>query len=311
MNPNISRYLKITPELQEAVKNQQPIVALESTIIAHGLPYPENVRVATLLEQTIRDEGAIPATLALLDGLIHVGLEPEELESIASGKAVEKVSRRDFARVLATNTMGATTVSATLMVCQLMGIRVFATGGIGGVHRQVEKSWDISADLQEIARTDATVVAAGVKSILDIPKTLEALETLGVPVATYQADQVPAFYSRQSGIKSPRRLDEVKDLAREMALKWGLGIHGGFLLNCPIPEAHEIPMSTMEPLIEVAMTKAKEQGIEGKETTPFLLKELREQSAGLTLEANIKLAQNNSAIASKLAMAYSEEITNY
>ena len=299
------KYLDISKEVLEARAAGRPIVALESTIISHGMPYPENLETAKSLEAMLRKEGVAAATIALMDGVIKVGLSPSELEALSREASVVKVSRRDFGRVIARKQMGATTVAATLMVCHMAGIRVFATGGIGGVHRDVAASWDISADLRELSLSSTLCVSSGVKSILDIKKTLEALETLGVPVMTWRSGDFPAFYCQKSGELSPSRVDEAIDCARELATGWDLGLPGGALLAVPIPEEHGLLESEMEGIIERALAEASEKSIAGKGLTPFLLKKVNAFSQGRSLKANRALIRQNVAVAAKVAVALS------
>jgi pseudouridine-5'-phosphate glycosidase len=279
------------------------VVALESTIVAHGMPYPDNLRTGQLLEQTVRDH-AVPATIAVIDGALAVGISAAELERIASEKTVEKVSRRDLPFVIASRALGATTVSATMIGAARAGIAVFATGGIGGVHREVNETFDISADLAELGRTNVCVVCAGAKSILDLPRTLEVLETLGVPVVGWGTNELPAFFTRTSGIALERRVDDAAQMARVLDAKWTLGLEGGVVLAVPPPESAALAQSDIDPVIAAALEKAHALGIRGKATTPFLLREIREATAGKSLATNIALAVQNARVAAEVAVAY-------
>jgi len=294
--------LCFSPEVAQARAEGRALVALESTIITHGMPWPQNRDTARLVEQDIRDAGAVPATIAILDGLIHIGLDAPTLDRLAQAQDVMKLSRADLAVCLATGRMGATTVAATMICAHLAGIAVFATGGIGGVHRGAEDSFDISADLQELAKTPVTVVAAGAKAILDIPKTLEVLETLGVPVITYGQDALPAFWSRDSGLPAPLRLDRPAQIARSHRVRAALGLAGGQLVTNPIPADAEIPRAEIMPVIEEALAAAKAQGISAKQVTPFLLARIFEQTQGRSLTANIALVRSNAHLGAQIAM---------
>lgn len=293
--------ITLSPEVQNAMDANQPVVALESTIITHGMPYPQNLETARLVEQEVRDHGAVPATIAILDGQIHVGLTDAQLEQLAQAKGVAKLSRADLAACLATGGTGATTVAATMICAQRAGVAVFATGGIGGVHQGAEESFDISADLQELAQTAVTVVAAGAKAILDLPKTWEVLETLGVPVIAYGQDQLPAFWSRASGIKAPLRMDDAATIARGHHLRGALGLPGGQLIANPIPVDAEIPAATLAPIIAQATADAAKHGISGKGVTPYLLQRIFELTEGRSLDANIALVLNNARLAAGIA----------
>lgn len=279
----------------------QPIVALESTIITHGMPWPQNLEVAQQVERAVRDGGAVPATIAVLDGTLHVGLDDEQLTKLAQAKNVAKLSRADIAVCMAQGGTGATTVAATMIAAHLAGISVFATGGIGGVHQGAEDSFDISADLQELAQTPVTVVAAGAKAILDLPKTFEVLETLGVPVITVGQDEIPAFWSRSSGLSAPLRMDTAAEIAKAQMMRTALGLSGGQLVTNPIPEADEIPRDVILPIIETAMAEATAQGIAGKSVTPFLLQRIFELTEGRSLASNISLVLNNARLATEIA----------
>lgn len=278
------------------------IVALESTIITHGMPYPQNIEVAQQVEGDIRDAGAAPATIAVLDGTLHVGLEADQLSRLAQSKGVAKLSRADIAACIATGGTGATTVAATMIAANLAGIYVFATGGIGGVHKGAEDSFDISADLMELAQTAVTVVAAGAKAILDVAKTLEVLETQGVPVVAYGQDAFPAFWSRGSKLKSPLRMDDAAQIARAHQTRAALGLAGGQLIANPIPQDAEIPSAIMDPIIATAQSDAKNAGITGKGVTPYLLQRIFELTEGRSLEANIALVRNNARLAAQIAL---------
>ena len=294
-------YLEIKPEVREALANGKAVVALESTIIAHGMPYPKNVETALAVEDVIRKNGAIPATIAIIDGVIKVGLTPEEIEYLGTAKGVMKVSRRDFPVVMAKKMDGATTVAGTMMAAAMAGIKVFVTGGIGGVHRGAGETHDISADLEELKQTNVTVVCAGVKSILDIPGTLEYLETKGVPVVTCGGDYFPAFYSRSSGIPAELREDDPQVIADMIRVKDELGLGGGMLVACPVPEEDEIPFEKMDGVIKEALKECEEQGVKGKRITPFLLSKVKDLTEGASLEANIKLVLHNADIGSRIA----------
>ncbi|MFO1203573.1 MAG: pseudouridine-5'-phosphate glycosidase [Tabrizicola sp.] len=293
--------LTLSPEVAEARANGAPIVALESTIITHGMPFPQNVETARRVEAEIRAHGAVPATIAIMDRQIHVGLTDGELEALGQAKNVAKLSRADLAACLATGGTGATTVAATMICARLAGISVFATGGIGGVHRGAETSFDISADLRELAETPVSVVAAGAKAILDLPKTLEYLETLGVPVIAYGQDDFPAFWSRSSGLKSPLRMDTAAAIASAHRMRARLGLPGGQLVANPIPPEAEIPRAEIMPHIEAALAEAEAKGIAAKAVTPFLLQRIFELTQGRSLTANIALVQNNARLGAAIA----------
>ncbi len=293
--------LHYSPEVAAAKAAGSPVVALESTIITHGMPYPQNVETARRVEAAVREAGAVPATIAVLAGRIHVGLGEEELVALGQARNVMKLSRADLAVCLATGRTGSTTVSATMICARLAGIDVFATGGIGGVHRGAEKSFDVSADLRELAETPVSVVSAGAKAILDLPKTLEMLETLGVPVITVGQDEFPAFWSRSSGLASPLRLDTAATIAAAHVTRARLGLPGGQLVANPIPAAAEIPRAEMIPFVEQALAEAAAQGIAAKAVTPFLLRRIFELTGGRSLTANIALVLNNAKFAAILA----------
>jgi pseudouridine-5'-phosphate glycosidase len=288
-------------EVAEARAKGAPIVALESTIITHGMPYPQNVETARRVEETVRQGGATPATIAVIAGALHVGLNGSQLDALGQAKDVMKLSRADMAACLASGRTGATTVAATMIAARLAGIEVFATGGIGGVHRGAETSFDISADLHELAQTPVTVIAAGAKAILDLPKTLEVLETLGVPVIAYGQDDLPAFWSRQSGLKAPLRMDSPAEIAAAHRMRGALGLPGGQLVANPIPAEAEIPSDVLAPHIAKALSEAEAQGIAAKAVTPFLLQRIFELTHGASLEANIALVLNNARLGAKIA----------
>ena len=293
--------LSFAPDVAKALKSGAPVVALESTIITHGMPYPDNLATARAVEQDIRDQGAVPATIALMDGMIHIGLSDADLERLAQTTDAKKISRADLALCLSMGWTGATTVAATMICAHLAGISVFATGGIGGVHRGAETTFDISADLAELGQTPVTVVAAGPKAILDIPKTLEVLETQGVPVIAYGQDALPAFWSRSCGITAPLRMDDAAQIAAAHLMRARLGLTGGQLIANPIPEPDEIPHDKIGPIIEQALIAAEQQGIAAKEVTPFLLGHILNLTAGASLTANIALVRNNARLAARIA----------
>jgi len=298
--------MKISQEVKEALSNNDPVVALESTIISHGMPYPENLDMARKIERIVRDEGAVPATIAIIAGVIHVGLNEDELVKLAQGSCVMKVSKRDIAYAISEKKDGATTVSATLLLAEKAGINVFATGGIGGVHRFAENTFDISRDLEELASCNVAVVSAGAKAILDLPKTLEYLETKGVEVIGYQTDSFPAFYTRESELSVTHRLDEPEAIARLMYAKWRLPLQGGIVIANPIPEEHSIPSEWIDEKINYALEEASSQGIKGKDTTPFLLSRVKELTEGSSLKANLELVYNNAVLAARIAKSYSQ-----
>ena len=289
----------ISDEVQNAINKKMPIVALESTIIAHGLAYPFNIQIAEEIENIIREKNATPATIALIDGIIRIGLEKKQIEFIATNRNVRKTSKREIPFVLSDKGHGATTVS-------LAGIKVFATGGIGGVHKDGQNTFDISSDLTELSTTNVAVVCAGAKSILDIGLTLEKLETLNVPVIGYQTDDFPAFYSRESGFGVDYNADSAQRVAEIMQIKWELGINGGLLIGCPISEKDEIPYDTMKEYINKALKEAEKESIRGKYLTPFLLKEIHNSTRGKSINANMSLIKNNASIAAEIACAYSQ-----
>ncbi|MFP4210420.1 MAG: pseudouridine-5'-phosphate glycosidase [Alkalispirochaeta sp.] len=297
------RNLQISGDVREALAAGRAVVALESTIISHGMPYPRNVETAREVEEVVRSRGGVPATVAIFDGAFHVGLRDEEIERLGREEGVMKVSRRDLGIVLATHRTGATTVATTMIGAHLAGIRLFATGGTGGVHRGYQETLDVSADLPELGRTPVAVVSAGVKSILDIPRTLEYLETLGVPVITYRSDEFPAFYSRESGLPAPLRLDSPESVAATLAAHWSIPSAGGALIANPIPPEDAIAYGEIEGIIERAVAEAEERGIRGKDLTPFLLGRIVELSGGRSLAANIALVKHNARIATEIAVA--------
>ncbi|QFT93002.1 Pseudouridine-5'-phosphate glycosidase [Roseovarius sp. THAF9] len=299
--------LQFSPEVATARAEARPIVALESTIITHGMPYPKNLETAWQVEDAVRDAGATPATIAVLDGQLHIGLDEGQLETLAKAQNVAKLSRADLAVCLATGGTGATTVAATMIAAHAAGIATFATGGIGGVHRGAETSFDISADLQELAQTPVTVVCAGAKAILDLPKTLEVLETLGVPVIAYGQDSLPAFWSATSNLPAPLRLDDAHAIARAHLSRAALGLPGGQLVANPIPTAAEIPATEITPIIENATREATAKGITGKAVTPFLLDRIYTLTEGRSLDANIALVVNNARLAAKIAICLTNE----
>lgn len=293
--------MTFSPEVAEARAYGLPIVALESTIITHGMPYPQNLDTARAVEAEVRAAGAVPATIAIMDGQIHIGLTGTELEVLAQAEGVAKLSRADLAACLARGGLGATTVAATMICAARAGIHVFATGGIGGVHKGAEDTFDISADLRELAHTPVTVIAAGAKAILDLPKTLEVLETLGVPVIAHGQDAFPAFWSRDSGLPAPLRADSAAEIAQAHLMRGRLGVPGGQLVANPIPVASEIPASTLAPIIAQAQSEADAKGIAGKAVTPFLLNRLFELTDGATLTSNIALVLNNARLGAAVA----------
>jgi pseudouridine-5'-phosphate glycosidase len=298
--------LAVAGEVRDALAAGRPVVALESTIISHGMPYPRNVQTAREVEQLVRDAGAVPATVAVLHGVPRIGLDDAELDLLGSDEHVRKVSIRDLPYVIARGEHGATTVASTMRLAALAGIRVFVTGGLGGVHRGAENSMDVSADLTELSLTDVAVVSAGVKSLLDIGRTLEVLETLGVPVVTVGSDDFPSFYSRCSGFRSPLRLDTAGEVARTMRAKWQLGLAGGVVVANPIPAAEEIPEAEISRLIDQAIGEADRRGITGAAVTPYLLGRIVELSGGESLRANIALVKHNATFGAQLAVAWSE-----
>lgn len=297
--------LHFSAEVKAAIENKKPIVALESTIISHGMPYPKNVATAREVEKIVRANGAIPATIAILNGNIHVGLDDDQMELLGNSKGVWKVSLRDLPYVVSQKLNGATTVAATMRIASMAGIKIFVTGGIGGVHRGAETTMDISADLTEMTQTNVAVVSAGVKSILDIGLTLEYLETLGVPVVTFGSPDFPSFYSRKSGFATPLQLNTPKDIAALLETKWSMGLNGSVMIANPIPADKEYPFEKMEGHIEAALNAAKEKNVSGKETTPFILKFISDATGGESLESNISLVFNNAELGARIAVELS------
>lgn len=303
---NYQNYLSITPEIEEALKNNKPVVALESTILSHGMPYPENISFAHKVEEIVRSEGAIPATIAIIGGKLKVGLNAEELEIMCKAENVGKVSRRDVPVYLVTGQTGATTVATTMLIAALAGVKIFATGGIGGVHRGATETMDISADLQELAHTSVCVVSAGCKSILDIGLTLEYLETFGVPVLGYQTEDFPAFYTRKSGHKVDYACKDALEIAKILKTKWDLNMNGGVIVGNPIDEKYSLDFDKMESVINKALQMAKQDGIKGKNTTPYLLAHIKDLTGGESLASNLELAYSNARVASKIAVEFSK-----
>ncbi|ERT69605.1 MAG: pseudouridine-5'-phosphate glycosidase [Cetobacterium somerae] len=304
---NLAKYLEISKEVREALENNKPVVALESTIISHGMPYPQNVETALKVEEIVRENGAVPATIAILNGKLKVGLSKEEVDYLGKkGLEVTKASRRDIPAILASEDDGATTVASTMIIAALAGIKVFATGGIGGVHRGAETTMDISADLEELAMTDVAVVCAGAKSILDIGLTLEFLETKGVPVLGYQTKELPAFYTRKSGFKVDYKMDTPEQIAKTLKAKWDVNLKGGVVIANPIPEEFAMDFDTITNAINNAVAEAEEKGIKGKDSTPFLLAKVKDITKGKSLESNIQLVFNNAKLASEIAKNYCE-----
>ena len=300
----LNSYLDVHPEVENALNSKQPIVALESTIISHGMPYPENIETALMVEDTVRANNAIPATIAIIKGRLKVGLTKKEIEFLATNDEVRKISRRDLAIAVSQKLSGSTTVASTMIIANLAIIPVFATGGIGGVHRGAEKTLDISADLEELSRTNVCVVCAGAKSILDIGLTLEYLETKGVPIIGYKTSDLPAFYSSKSGFNVDYRVDSAFDISEILKTKWSLSINGGVLITNPIPKTFELELTMMNEAINKAIIEAEKEKITGKEITPYLLSKVNEITQGKSLNANIKLIQNNAVLASKIAIHY-------
>lgn len=304
----MNKYLKISPEVQFALDNNRPVVALESTIISHGMPYPQNVQTAETVENIIRDNGCVPATIAIINGVMTVGCPSEEIDMLGrAGTTVPKVSRRDLPVIIASGSMGATTVATTMYIAHLAGIDVFATGGIGGAHRNSEKTMDISADLDELQQTGVMVVCAGAKSILDIGLTLECLETRGVPVVGYRTNDMPAFYTQKSGFRVDYRLDTPAEIARAFAVKKAIGMQGGMLVVNPIPDAYAMDSDYIAENINRAVAEAESLGIHGKETTPYLLDKIQKLTGGRSLAANIQLVYNNARLASEIAKELCKE----
>lgn len=303
---NLTQYLDIAPEIKAAVAAGRPVVALESTILSHGMPYPENLAFAARVEKVIRDEGAVPATMAIIDGRMKAGLTEPELERMCRAEGVAKVSRRDLPILLARGGTGATTVASTMILASLAGVRIFATGGIGGVHRGAQQTMDISADLQELAHTPVAVVCAGAKMILDIGLTLEYLETMGVPVLGLDTDDFPSFYCRKSGFGVDYNAKTPADAARVAKVKWDLGLAGGLLIGNPVPEEYSMDFDEMSGVIDRALAAAKEAGVRGKDTTPFLLAHIVEYTGGRSLATNIELACHNARMAARIAVEYAK-----
>lgn len=302
----LSSFLDVSPEVADALANSSALVALESTIISHGMPYPQNVETALRVEQEVRDHGAVPATMAIMDGRLKIGLTEAEVEQLGkAGHSVIKTSRRDIPFVVASGKLGATTVAATMILAAQAGINVFATGGLGGVHRGAELSFDVSADLQELAKTDVAVVCAGPKSILDIALTREYLETFGVPVIGYQCDNLPAFYVRDSRYPVDYRLDSAQEIADVLKVKWSMPLAGGVIIGNPVPAEYAMPNEVIDAAIQQAVNELEEQGIGGKDSTPFLLKRVVEITGGDSLETNIQLVLNNARVAAQIAVAMS------
>lgn len=298
----MNQHLEISPEVKEALANGRPVVALESTIISHGMPYPQNVETALKVEQTIRDNGAVPATIAIIGGKLKAGCTPDEIEYLGKkGQAVTKASRRDLPVLIARKADGATTVTTTMIIAAMAGIKVFATGGIGGVHRGAETTMDISADLEELAKTPVMVICAGAKSILDLQLTLEYLETKGVPVIGYGTDELPAFYTRHSGLKVDYRIDSPEELAAAFRAKLEMQLEGGMLVTNPIPEEFSLDADYINAAIDRAIDEANRKGIKGKQTTPFLLAAIKDITGGNSLAANIQLVLNNARLAARTA----------
>lgn len=300
----MNKYVEASQEVKEALESGKPVVALESTIISHGMPYPKNVETALEVERIIRENGAVPATIGIIGGVLKAGLTEDEIDYMGKTSGIAKVSRRDINYIVSEKLDGATTVASTMIIAEMAGIRIFATGGIGGVHRGAETTMDISADLEELAGTDVAVVCAGAKSILDIGLTLEYLETKGVPVYGYGTEELPAFYTRKSGFKVDYRIDEPKEMAEVLKAKWDLGLKGGALIANPIPEAYSMDEAFITKVIEDAVTEANEKGIKGKDTTPFLLAKIKEITGGDSLESNIQLVYSNAKVAAQVAVEY-------
>ena len=302
----LEKYLQVHPEVQKAVAAGQPVVALESTIISHGMPYPKNIEMAKNVSKIIRENGAIPATIAIIDGVLKVGLTEEEIEFLGTSKDVVKASRRDLPFIISKKLTGATTVATTMILADLAGVKVFATGGIGGVHRGAETTFDISADLQELANTNVAVICAGAKSILDIGLTLEYLETNGVPVIGFGTDEMPAFYTRRSGFGVDYRVDSSMEVAQALKAKWDLNLKGGMVIGNPIPEEFEMDYDTINNAIESALKEAEEKNIVGKNVTPFLLDKVKTITDGKSLESNIELVYNNAKVAAQITKDLSD-----
>ena len=301
----MNSYLDLNPEVRQALAANKPVVALESTIISHGMPYPKNLETAMQVSQTVRDNWAVPATIAIINGRLKAGLTKSEIELLAkAGQKVIKTSRRDLPYVVSKKLNGATTVAATMIIAKLAGIKIFATGGIGGVHRGAQETFDVSADLQELAHTSVAVVCAGAKAILDLNLTLEYLETQGVPVLGYQTEELPAFYTRKSGLKVDYRLDSPQEIASFLKSKWALKLKGGVVVANPVPEAYQMDYDVIMKTIDDALLEATKLGIKGKESTPFLLEKIADLTQGESLETNIKLVLNNAALAAQVACSF-------
>lgn len=299
--------VRVNSEVEKALKEHKPVIALESTIISHGMPYPQNVETAMKVESIIREHGGVPATVGLVDGEGVVGLTPEEIEEMGKrGMSIPKVSRRDLPMIIAEKSWGATTVATTMILASMAGVEFFVTGGIGGVHRGAESTFDISADLEELGRTNVTVICAGAKAILDLPKTLEVLETKGVPVLGYQTSELPAFYTRTSGLKVDYAIKDAKDAANIVKAKRNLGLNGGILITNPIPEQYSMDPEVINKVIDEAIKEMDEKGIKGKQCTPFLLAKIAEITEGKSLAANIQLVFNNAAVGTEIAKEYSK-----
>jgi Uncharacterized enzyme involved in pigment biosynthesis len=299
--------IRVNPEVEKALKEKRPVIALESTIISHGMPYPQNVETAMKVESIIREHGGVPATVGLVDGVGVVGLTPAEIEEMGKrGMSIPKVSRRDLPMILAEKSWGATTVATTMILASLAGVEFFVTGGIGGVHRGAETTFDVSADLEELGRTNVTVICAGAKAILDLPKTLEVLETKGVPVLGYQTSELPAFYTRTSGLKVDYAIKDANDAAKIVKAKRDLGLNGGILITNPIPEQYSMDPVVINKVIDQAIVEMDEKGIKGKQCTPFLLAKIAEITEGKSLAANIQLVFNNAAVGTEIAKEYSK-----
>ena len=306
-NKEILPNLDISPIVQKALKAGKPIVALESTIICHGMPYPQNIQTAEAVENIVVENGAIPATIAIIQGCLKVGLSSDEMNYLAkNGQNIPKISRRDLPFSLSQKSDGATTVAATMIIAAMANIKVFATGGIGGVHRDINDSLDISADLQELANTNVAVVCSGVKSILDIPRTLEYLETHGVPIIGYQTDKMPAFYTSESGSLVDYNCQSTGEIAKVMKIKWEMHFQGGIVVANPIPEKYSLPLNEINSVIKLALSEMKEKNIIGKKTTPFLLSKIAEKTKGKSLESNIQLVLNNASLAAQIARSFTE-----
>ena len=303
----LNDYLDFHPDVENALKNNLPIVALESTIISHGMPYPKNIETALMVEETVRSNNAVPATIAIIKGRLKIGLTEKEIEFLATNDEIKKISRRDLAVAVSQKLSGSTTVASTMIIANFANIAVFATGGIGGVHRGAETTLDISADLDELSRTNVCVVCAGVKSILNIGLTLEYLETKGVPIIGYKTSEMPAFYSTKSGFNVDYRIDAADDIADILKTKWDLSINGGVLVTNPIPVADELELSVMNEAINQAIIEAENEKITGKKITPYLLSKVNEITKGKSLNANIKLIKNNANLAAKIAVHFAKK----